>query len=368
MTATAGIQRGCLVIGDISGYTAFLAAAELDHAGGILDGLLETLVDRLSPPFTVANLEGDAVFCHAPEGEVLDGQTLLETIERAYDAFVASREIMVANTTCTCRACARIGGLSLKFVGHYGDYARSQIGQREEVTGSDVVLVHRLLKNSVRERTDVETYAFFSDAAVEALAMQDLLTPGLVHAEEVEHFGRVAGRVHDLQAGEAERTRAERLTVAAADAWMTLEMDVPVPPVQAWEYLTSPAKRAYWLEVDRVDERTENGRRGRGTVHRCVHGNGINEQTIVEWRPPELFTFECGFPLGGRQRFAYEIAQAPGGACVVLRISPMRGPTPLHTAVLRFLAALMREKAQMRRSARLYVEQIERDVHAAPPS
>ena len=61
-------QQGCLVIADISGYTAFLAGSELQHAQGILDELLGDILKTLAPPFETANLEGDAVFCYAPAG------------------------------------------------------------------------------------------------------------------------------------------------------------------------------------------------------------------------------------------------------------------------------------------------------------
>ena len=63
-------QQGCLVIADISGYTAFLAGSELQHAQGIPDELLGDILKTLAPPFETANLEGDAVFCYAPAGRI----------------------------------------------------------------------------------------------------------------------------------------------------------------------------------------------------------------------------------------------------------------------------------------------------------
>jgi hypothetical protein len=41
--ALRGTESGCLAIADISGYTAYLAGAELDHAQGVLEDLTETV-------------------------------------------------------------------------------------------------------------------------------------------------------------------------------------------------------------------------------------------------------------------------------------------------------------------------------------
>lgn len=369
MSDASGVQRGCLVIGDISGYTAFLAASELDHARGILDGLLNVLVERLAPPFTVAKLEGDAVFCHLPESDRPHGQTVLETIERAYDGFTGAREIMAANTTCTCRACAHIGDLNLKFVAHYGEYARGRIGGGDELTGADVVLVHRLLKNSVIEQTGVDSYALLTEPAIEALGVGAALTPGAAHAERFEHLGEVDGRVHDLRADQPARTLAHQVTVPPEDVWLSLNVDVPVPPARAWDYLTLPDRRAHWLQADRIEETMDGARRGPGTVQHCIHGANVFGHTILEWRPPELFVYEGSFPLGGRQRFAISIAPTPGGSHVSFVAGRLRGPTRLHTAALRVMDTVMiHEKAMLRDCLQRYVEQIERDLAASAPA
>ena len=60
-------QHGYLVLADISGYTAYLAGVELDHAYDILSDLLETVVKKLRPTLTLVKLEGEAVFAYVPE-------------------------------------------------------------------------------------------------------------------------------------------------------------------------------------------------------------------------------------------------------------------------------------------------------------
>lgn len=45
---SSNIRQGYLLLADISGFTAFLADAELDHAQGNLEQVLETVVANLT--------------------------------------------------------------------------------------------------------------------------------------------------------------------------------------------------------------------------------------------------------------------------------------------------------------------------------
>ena len=51
-----------LLIADVSGYTAYLQATELEHAQSVLTDLIETIVGELTPTFSLVKIEGDAVF------------------------------------------------------------------------------------------------------------------------------------------------------------------------------------------------------------------------------------------------------------------------------------------------------------------
>ena len=83
--AMNSIERGCFLIADVSGYTRYLGGVELDHAQDIRADLLGAVVTNTSVMET-AKLDGDAVFCHAPTGD-LDGAAIVATIESCYFAF-----------------------------------------------------------------------------------------------------------------------------------------------------------------------------------------------------------------------------------------------------------------------------------------
>jgi hypothetical protein len=68
-------ESAFFVIADISGYTRFLEAVELDHAQDIIADLMDTILRRLRPPFRLAKFEGDAAFVYAVS-EKADGSLL----------------------------------------------------------------------------------------------------------------------------------------------------------------------------------------------------------------------------------------------------------------------------------------------------
>src|SRR3984893_14209117 len=98
-------ELACFVIADISGYTSFLAAVELDHAQDIIADLMDTVVKALRPPFRLAKFEGDAAFVYTT-AEKVDGSLLQDAIESAYFKFRRRLRNVLQASTCECQACA----------------------------------------------------------------------------------------------------------------------------------------------------------------------------------------------------------------------------------------------------------------------
>jgi Protein of unknown function (DUF2652) len=144
-------ETGCLVIADISGYTQYLRDTELEHAQDVLADLMETVVGGLRPSLRVSKLEGDAAFAYALESEI-EASMLLDTIDQTYFAFRSRLRDIRQATTCDCNACRLIPDLNLKFVAHNGRFVRTVVAGNVELTGTDVVVAHRLLKNQVKQR------------------------------------------------------------------------------------------------------------------------------------------------------------------------------------------------------------------------
>ena len=292
-------DRGCLVVCDVSGYSDYLHSVELEHAQDVLADLMETIVDNLRPTFRLNKLEGDAAFVYALEGEI-EASKLLDTIEATYFAFrMRVRDINYA-TSCNCEACRLIPQLDLKVIAHYGRFTRRRIAGGEELAGPDVILIHRLLKNSVRESMDVGGYALHTEQCLHALGIEPQVLTLVEHMEHYDDVGDVVCYVDDL----AERWKYERerrrVFVLPSEAEFELGADLPAPVPVVWDWITSPEKRLQWeRNIERIDETTTGGRRGVGTTNHCVHGRSAVVQRIVDWRPFRYYTMENDVPVIG---------------------------------------------------------------------
>ena len=170
-------ETACLVVADISGYTSYLAGVELDHAQDILADLIDSVVRALRPPFRLAKLEGDAVFAYVAT-DTIDGSALQDTIEHCHIAFRRRLRDIGQASQCDCNACALMPRLDLKFAVHHGPIARQRMAGREELVGCDVIVVHRLLKNSVQEALGLGAYALYTEACTRAMGQADPAAAG----------------------------------------------------------------------------------------------------------------------------------------------------------------------------------------------
>lgn len=226
------LERGVLLLADISGYTAYLAGAELEHAPMIASDLLNKVIGALTPLLRIGKLEGDAIFAH--QGGPLTGPQLLDIVDAAYRAFRDRLRSVHTATRCSCSACGRAPELDLKLVVHYGEYIRQRIAGREELAGRDVILVHRLLKNSVVRSGSGTGYLLLTDACVEELGIDVGEAALIPHVEHYEHLGSVTVLVADLDARWQSRSGWERPNsppLADHEAWL------PAPPPTVWAHV-----------------------------------------------------------------------------------------------------------------------------------
>lgn len=149
------IQPTCLAIADISGYTRFIRdrSTSLLHAEQIITDLLESVIDRCQHPLLLNKLEGDAALLYARCGSdpAQAAADVLSQASRFFEAFHARRNqlILDGDGGCGCDACTGVGNLRLKVILHLGDVLIKRVRQFEELAGEPVIVVHRLLKNSV---------------------------------------------------------------------------------------------------------------------------------------------------------------------------------------------------------------------------
>lgn len=305
-------QEGCLLLADITGYTAYLQGTELEHAEDVLSDLLETIIAGIEPPFEVSKLEGDAVFAHMPVAQV-DAAMLFDTIESTYFAFRRRLRDVVHSTTCDCDACVLIPSLDLKFFVHSGSYIVRRIARSEELTGADVVLVHRLMKGTARDVIGNDAYLVLTRAALDAIAGDPVALGLTAHVEPLD-VGDTDVFIENLQERWATEEQRAHEAVTSETASGSASWLFDGSPSELWSWFTEPRKRLQWQEgLTSVDESFE-GRRGVGTVSHCAHGGAISVQQVVDWRPFTSFTTRDENPeLGNVITVTTEFVPVPDG-------------------------------------------------------
>jgi Protein of unknown function (DUF2652)/Polyketide cyclase / dehydrase and lipid transport len=354
-------ESACLLIADISGYTGYLAGVELDHAQDILADLMGTIVSGLRPGFRLAKLEGDAAFMFAIT-EKLDGSLLLDTIERCYFGFRRRRRDVRQATSCKCNACVRIPELNLKFGVHHGKILRQRVAGHEELLGSEVILVHRLLKNDVIASTGIEAYALFSQECVDAMDVDVSALSMRASRETYEHIGAVSVWIHDLGRRWQEEESRTRVMVDERQAVYRFDTPTSAPPQVAWEFVTTPARRITWqLGVTGVEVIATGNRRGVGATNHCMHGKDSSIEELVDWRPYDYFTYRNTVPTPmGPVRFlaTTEFEPTPGGTIIHQRFAAPK--TPKERAVMEQLTSWIDEA--LRTSTTLLTEHLDEEL------
>jgi hypothetical protein len=332
-------QHGYLVMADISGFTSYLAKVELEHAHEILTDLLETIVKEFKTLLTISKLEGDAVFAYVAETNTPGGERILELVENTYVAFRRQCETSRRNTTCTCKACKSIPTLDLKFFVHHGDYIVQEVSGIRELVGSDVNLIHRLMKNHITENTSWNAYLLFTRQAFQHMNVK----PEGLH-EQIETY-EYLGDVQTLSLNLIERykaiTEAKRVLVSPEEADYTFEYPFPVPPVVLWSWLTDTEKKNLLgggSTVFTVLSRP-GGRIGPGATNHCAHGKDLKGSlvdTILDWRPFHYFTVDS---VEGKMktRMTYELESISAGAETRLHLRALM----ISPALPRFVRRMM---------------------------
>lgn len=186
-------KRVVVVLADISGYTRFMVENQMSavHGQQCITFLIETLIREIDIPLRLQEIEGDALFLYAEDPGSDDGweqvlQQVAEKLPRFFKVFYEGIVLGMEATPCKCAICRNSRELALKIVVHTGTAVFHEIGGFKKVSGPDVILAHRLLKNSV----PAKEYLLMSDAGHSTVGcqMDGEFTRGM---ESYDGFGAV---------------------------------------------------------------------------------------------------------------------------------------------------------------------------------
>ncbi len=285
-------EKGYLVLGDITGYTSYVATTELEHSQEILTELLQLIIENFQNLLTIVKVEGDAIFACAEKSSVPVGENILDLVESTYAKFRNKVENIIYKTSCNCNACQAIPNLDLKFFIHFGEYVAQNFGGIRDLVGTDVNLIHRLMKNQISNLTGWTAYALFTE---EAITEVNIPYDGLFkHEEKIEHLGSVMTYNLDLHEYYKKHQQKNSVRITSENADKSFSYNFESSPVILWDLLTDPTSRNIensgnvWSPVIRP-----NGRTGIGATNHCAHGEGeLSGETILDWLPFEYFTVE----------------------------------------------------------------------------
>lgn len=280
--------NGYLLFADISGFERYLVDVELDHAHDIIKDLLQLLARNISPTFSVAAYQTDAVYAHAPTPEKLNGGSLLEMLETTYADFRNRIQSMHRGSTCTCQACQNVPQLDLKFMVHFAEYTTQTMRGQLALGGLDANLMQkRKFKEQVPKGQ--HGYALFTEAS---LAKLGLARTGMqTYSAEYPEVGKVSTNVLDLEARYQEYVKRNQPRILSDEADMLIEGIFDIDPATMWDWLNEPEKRSEWMEGKEWEAGLRiKGQIDVGAVNHCDHESGKLKEIITAWQPYEFFT------------------------------------------------------------------------------
>ena len=282
----SGLQEGALVLADISGYSKFVAQTEVDHSWSILHELLDTMVRSVQGRMDVSQVEGDAILFISG----LSTPDVIAALERTFIDFHRRLRDMQTVTTCPCNACANIGILKLKFIVHHGKFSRQRLGNVEQLHGTDVIVAHRLLKNTVPSKE----YLLVTDAVLERLPA-DTRRRFHPHTEEFD-LGAISGGYEEIAYVWQEAEAVERKRVLPDEALVNSEITVDAPPDLAYRRMLQPKVMERYLFSDSVE--AQPGARGEdlGSEFHCHHGASLVNMRVVSADPGRELTIIADQP------------------------------------------------------------------------
>lgn len=155
---TDNLKKSLLILADISGYTNFMLAnsRSLSRSNKIISELLLTVIRHIGLNLTISKIEGDAVFLYAMRGSEEEWKELHERLGEKlvsfFNIFRQKIDELKNSVLCEGDACEIIDSLAVKFIIHSGLSEEVEIEGFRELAGIDVIILHRLLKNSINEK------------------------------------------------------------------------------------------------------------------------------------------------------------------------------------------------------------------------
>ena len=180
-----------ICIPDITGFTRFMAETDLAFSRKIIPPLMRSLVASNTLALNVGEIEGDAILFYR-FGELPSLKELVEQCKKFYSDFNDQLETLKKQFPEDFEKYVSSTKLSLKVVLHAAEMTSTHIEGMIKLIGEDVVVVHKLLKNSVEDAEYIllteKLLSHYGTDEVKALLNWDVLKDG---KDEYEYIGEI---------------------------------------------------------------------------------------------------------------------------------------------------------------------------------
>ncbi len=266
---TNATQPALLFVPDISGFTQFVQATEIEHSRHIIEELLEKLIDANVLGLQVSEVEGDAILFYR-FGNPPTAEEFFQQVQEMFVNFHGHLRLYETQRICQCGACSSAQKLTLKVVAHYGQITQSHIKEHVKLFGQDVITVHRLLKNDIAHHE----YALFTQTLEKEWPQGT--TPSWAKREEgIQEYdvGKIVygyvplALLHEL----VPEPRAEDFSIPGVTVpAFSCEHRVHAPLNLVFEVATDLPKRLHWMQGAKKVEMLNDQVNRLGTKHRCI--------------------------------------------------------------------------------------------------
>lgn len=136
-----------IFIPDMNGFTGYISSTDIRITKKVIPALLETIIDANELDMSMVEIQGDAVLFYKI-GEPPTPSQLVAQAKRIFLSF--SLKLEELSMQFPENPISLPDSLGIKIVAHYGKVGLTQIRGFTKLIGPDVIIAHRLLKNSTQ--------------------------------------------------------------------------------------------------------------------------------------------------------------------------------------------------------------------------
>ena len=272
------MNNALIFIPDISGFTNFVNATPVEHSRHVIGELLEIILKANTLGMVPAEVEGDAVLFYK-EGPAPTFEEILAQAKKMYVDVHTHLKRYESLRICNCDACSTASGLGIKFFVHYGEVGFIEVLGKAKPHGKSLILIHRVMKNSVPEREYLLLTKDYCDAAPDGINPPESLAKPVLGTDDFD-LGEVRYEYIPLAPFLSEVPPAPLpLLPERSSNPVVVERYVPAQLDDVFDFMIDLDKRALWNpDLKMVDYDPEHINRS-GMTHRCLVGN---QEFIVE--------------------------------------------------------------------------------------